>query len=129
MRITVVLAVGMDSWQLAAERPKWNSAGYFFVPATSIRDAMVQFKAGDFDLVLLGHFLSAEDKERLTYSIRASGSSTQVISISGSHSTCDSFADAILRSDSSDLPPNIRELLDGMTRVPPPLTIVYSDLN
>ena len=70
MRITVVLAVGMDSWQLTAERSMWNTAGYFFVPATSIRDAMNDFKAGDFDLVLLGHLLSAEDKERLTRSIQ-----------------------------------------------------------
>ena len=129
MRITVVLAVGMDSWQVAAERSMWNSAGYFFVPATSIRDAMNHFKAGDFDLVLLGHLLSAEDKERLTRSIRACGSSTQVVSIKGTHSNFDAFADATLRSDSSELPMNMRALLDGLTRVPPPRTIVYSDVN
>ena len=129
MRVTVVLAVGMDSWQVAAERSMWNSAGYFFVPATSIRDAMNHFRAGDFDLVLLGHSLSAEDKERLTRSIRACGSSTQVVSIAGSHSNLDAFADATLRSDSGNLPMNMRALLDGLTRVPPPRTVVYSDMN
>jgi DNA-binding NtrC family response regulator len=129
MRITVVLAVGMDSWQLTAERSMWNTAGYFFVPATSIRDAMNHFKAGDFDLVLLGHLISAEDKERLTRSIRACSSSTQVVSIAGPQSNYDYFADATLRSDSGDLLMNMRELLDGLTRVPPPRTVVYSDVN
>jgi hypothetical protein len=129
MRITVVLAVCMDSWQLAAERSMWNSAGYFFVPATSIRDAMNHFKAGDFDLVLLGHLLSAEDKERLTRSIRACGSSTQVVSIAGPQSNYDYFADATLRCDSGDMSMDMRKLLDGLTRVPPPRIVVYSEMN
>ena len=129
MRVTVVLAVGMDSWQLAAERSMWNSAGYFFVPATSIRDAMNHFKAGDFDLVLLGHSLSAEDKEKLTRSIRACGSSTQVVSIAGPQGSYDYFADATLRSDSGDLLMNMKELLDGLTRIPPPRTLAYSEMN
>jgi len=62
MSLTVVLAVGLDSWLLATRSISWRSAGYFVVSAGTIREAIEQFKAGDFDLVLLGDSISRENK-------------------------------------------------------------------
>jgi len=54
VHITVVLAVGLDSWRLTSQGSDLRSAGYVVISASSIRDAIEQFKVGDFDLVLLG---------------------------------------------------------------------------
>lgn len=67
MPITVVLAVGLDAWQLTAQSPALSSAGYVVISAVSCREAIGHFRAGDFDLVMLGHSISMEDKERLTF--------------------------------------------------------------
>jgi DNA-binding MurR/RpiR family transcriptional regulator len=103
MSTTVVLAVGMDSWLLTAQDVIWKSAGYLFISTSSVSEAIDQFRAGDFDLVLLGYSISAENKEILTSLIRASGSRTPVVSIVDSSNQCDCFADATLRSDPDGL--------------------------
>jgi DNA-binding NtrC family response regulator len=111
MPIAVVLAVGLDSLHLASQKSLWKSAGYVVVPARSIKDAIDHFHAGDFDLVLLGHTLSTENKERLTFLIRKSGSRTPVISIRSSPGDCDSFADATLRNEPNEILAGMAELL------------------
>ena len=111
MRITVVLAVGLDSWQLTLQDLDLKSAGYVVISASSTRDAIEQFKVGDFDLVLLGHSISAEQKERLTSLIRASGSRTPVVCIPNSSGDCNSFADGTLQDDASALLTGMEEIL------------------
>ena len=111
MRITVVLAVGLDSWQLTLQDLDLKSAGYVVISAISIRDAIEQFKVGDFDLVLLGHSISAEQKERLTSLIRASGSRTPVVCIPNSSGDCNSFVDETLQDDASALLTGMEEIL------------------
>jgi DNA-binding response OmpR family regulator len=91
--------------------PLWKSAGYIFISAGSIRQAIDHFKAGDFDLVLLGHSIPAESRERLTYLIRATGSRVPVVCIAGSSEPDDSFADATFRNDSSELLTGMEKLL------------------
>jgi DNA-binding response OmpR family regulator len=99
MPVTVVLAVGLDSWLLSAQSAAWKSAGFVVIPVSSVKAAIDHFRVGDFDLVLLGHSFPAEIKERLTFLIKASGSRTPVVSISNSHGDCDKFADATLGGD------------------------------
>ena len=65
MRVTVVLAVGVDSEMLEAESILWRSKGLFFLPAQTIQEAISRFHAGDFDIVLLDDSISLENRERL----------------------------------------------------------------
>jgi hypothetical protein len=73
------------------------------IAATTVQAAIDHFKAGDFDLVLLGDSLSFDKKERLTRLIRASGSKVPVVSIGDPSSDPESYADATLRSDPGTL--------------------------
>jgi hypothetical protein len=127
MPIAVVLAVGLDSLELASQKPLWNSAGFIVVPASTIRDAIDHFKTGDFDLVLLGNSLSIENKERLTFLIRKSGSHTPIVCIGNSPVDSHSFADATLRSELADLLAGIRDLLAKQPGFPLHLRAAYRE--
>ncbi len=111
MATVVVLAVCLDPLLPGNQAPEWRSAGYFFIPASSIHEAINHFKAGDFDLVLLGHEIPAESRERLTFLIRATGSRVPVACIAGSPSHHNSFADATFEQGTSELLTGMGELL------------------
>ena len=111
MHITVVLAVGLDSWRLTSQGSDLRSAGYVVISASSIRDAIEQFKVGDFDLVLLGPSISGEHKERLSSLIRTSGSRTPVVWIPNASDDCDSLADGTLQGDASALLTGMEDIL------------------
>ena len=120
MPFTVVLAVGLDSSLVAGQRSAWQSAGHFVTPVKSIREAIDHLRDGDFDLVLLGHSIPANSRERFTFLIRASGSRTPVVSITDSSTECDCFADATIKNDPASLFKNIRELMAERARTPAP---------
>ncbi len=111
MRVTVVLAVGVDSEALEAESTLWRSKGYFFIAAQTIQEAIAHFHAGDFDIVLLDDSISLEKRERLAFLIRASGSQTPVVCMGDRPSECESFADATFGNDFRELFDGIREML------------------
>jgi DNA-binding response OmpR family regulator len=111
MSLTVILAVGLDSWKLTAQSSVLRSAGYIVVSAHSIRDVIEHFKAGDFDLVMLDHSISLENKERLTSLIRASGSRTPVVSVLQSSSDSHSIGDANPGNESFAVITGMEELL------------------
>ena len=79
-------------------------------PSGVIREAIVQFRDGDFDLILLGYSIPIESQERLTFLIRASGSRIPVVCISDSLGHHDGFADATIRNEGDDLLQVIEEL-------------------
>jgi CheY-like chemotaxis protein len=118
MSLTVVLAVGLDSWLLAAHSTVWRSEGYIVIAADSIQEAIDQFRGGDFDLVLLGDSIAFENKKRLAFMIRASGSQTPVISIADSSANGDAFADATLNNDARALLKGMSELIAAKARPP-----------
>ena len=103
MHITVVLTVGLDSSLLKAQSSICESEGYIVTSTGSVKEAIERFRTGDFDIVLLGHSIPIEDRERLAFQIRASGSRTPVISMAKSTGGSDWFRDATLKSDSSAL--------------------------
>ncbi len=76
MPLMHVLAVGVDSSLLASlltsQRSAWQSAGCYVTCAGSIREAIVQLRDGDFDLILLDDSIPVESRERLTLLIRSS---------------------------------------------------------
>ena len=111
MPLTVVLAVGLDSWKLTAQSAVLKSAGYIVIAARSIRDAIDHFRAGDFDLVLLDHSISGEDRERLAFLIRATGSQTPVACVAHHSGDLNSFADETLKDDSLSLLKGMGELV------------------
>jgi DNA-binding response OmpR family regulator len=116
MQVKVVLAVGVDSWMLAAHSVEWRSAGFIVMPASTMKEAFDHFRNGDFDLVLLGNSLSAESKERLTYLIRTSSSRTPVVSIDDSSANSDSNASVTVKNDGNALLNDMRELLAEKSR-------------
>jgi DNA-binding response OmpR family regulator len=122
MPLLVILAVGLDSSSLTTEGSVWKSAGYAIIRADSIREAIVHIGTRDFDLVLLDPSISTENKERLTFLIRASGSLVPVVCVSNSCGECNSFADATLGNDSSELLSGIGKLL---ARIPAVQTTVH----
>jgi len=111
MHQTVVLAVGLGPSLLATQSTEWKSAGYIVQSASSIREAISHFKAGDYDLVLLGNSISAENRERLTFLIRASGAQTPVVLMESRSANFDSLADETLKNDSSEILTGLGELL------------------
>jgi DNA-binding response OmpR family regulator len=111
MHLTVVLAVGLEPSLMAAQSRGWKSAGYIVQSAGSIREAIGHFRDGDFDLVLLGNSLSVENRERLTFLIRASGAQTPVVFMDNRSADLDSLADASLKNDSSEILAGLGELL------------------
>jgi|SRR5580658_5406517 DNA-binding response OmpR family regulator len=128
MPLTVVLAVGLDSWLLATQTRVWRSAGYFVVSADSVGEAIDLFNDGDFDLVVLGHCISIEHSERLTSLIRASGAQTPVAFIRNSSRDSDWFAGSTLKNDSSMLLTWLRELADKAKMQAAP-TILHGDVS
>jgi len=129
MPINVVLAVGLDSWLLESQRTAWKSEGYFVISAASAKEAISHFKAGDFDLVLLGHSIPIEARERLTFLIRSTGSRTPVVCIGGSCGDCNSFADATFENDPNQLLSGIGELLATRARMRATPATQYGNAN
>ncbi len=117
MPVTVVLAVGLDSWLLEDHRAAWRSAGYYVISTASIKEGINHFKAGDFDLVLLGHSIPAEAREKLAILIRATGSRVPVVCIAATSGHRDSFADATFEQHSSELLTGIGALLKSKARM------------
>jgi DNA-binding NtrC family response regulator len=110
MSLKVVLAIGVDSSLLEIQSSAWKSSGYIITFAWSVKDAITHFRYGDFDLVLLGNSLPADSRERLIFLIRGAGSRVPVFFIANSSCANDSFADATVEGE----PTNILEEIEGL---------------
>jgi CheY-like chemotaxis protein len=110
MEITLVLSVGLDPELLGSRNVVLQSVGYTVVRAYSLNAAMDCFQTFDFDAILLCQSIPANEKDRLTSWIRATGSRIPVVSVSSNLRQGDPFADATVDSD-----PEI--LLKGMSEV------------
>ena len=111
MALTLVLSVGLDAMLLSSRNFTLQSAGYFVVPAFSLKEAVDLFRNGDFDLVLLCQSIPAQERDRLTLWIRASGSRIPVVVVSGNLCERDAFTDATIDSESITLLTGIKEVL------------------
>lgn len=116
MPMTVVLAVGLEKSFLEHQIPNWQSADLSITIAGSIRDAIVHFKDGDFDLVLLGSSIPADSRERLTFLIRASGSRVPVVCIADSSCDGDDFVDATIKDEPIMILEEIKEIVANQAR-------------
>lgn len=108
---TLVLMVGRDK-TLAETRSKvLQQAGYTVQCVFSLTQAVDKFLAGDFDLVLLCHSVSAEDRERLTLRLREHTSRTPIITVAAFMGQRDPFADATIDNDPGELITGIQEIV------------------
>lgn len=111
MALTAVLSVGLDPGLLRARNLVLQSAGYIVVSAYSVREAVDQFQAGDFDLVLLCQTIPAKERDGLTWWMRASGSRIPVVNVAGNLYSGDVVAGITVGSEPSALLWGIREVL------------------
>ncbi len=125
MSLNIVLSVGLDGWLQAAQASMWRSAGYVVVSAQSISEAMDLFEAGDFDLVLLGHSVPGEKRERLISLIRASGSGIPIASIDGSGRESAVYTGSALESESRAVLAGLDALLAEEAGKWPPRAVRY----
>ena len=108
----VILSVGHHPALLETRNLILRAAGYKVEEAASIKQAIRQFQAGNFDLVLLCHSIPTTERERLAGLIRASGASTSVASIATiAGGPEDVFVDETFESDPRKLLPGIKEVL------------------
>jgi DNA-binding NtrC family response regulator len=111
MPLNLVLSIGLDSSLLETRNMVLHSAGYIVESASSVKEAVHRFLAGDFDLVILCHTISTRERDRLACLIRASGSHTPLISITVKPGQCDLFANATIENTPNKLLPGISEVL------------------
>ena len=112
MPLTFILTVSHEPALLESRCAILRSAGYATIPALSIDEAIVQFVARDFGLVLLGHSMPAPDRRRLTSLIRATGSLTPVVTVAPLTDPLPyGAADLIVESSPEMLLSGIREIL------------------
>jgi len=119
MMLTLILSVGEDPMLLETRSSILRSAGYAVAAELSSRDAMNHFPDGDFDLVLLCHSITPEDRSRLIRLIRVSGSRTPVLFVASQ--ACDlpdALADATVDSAPEELLRGIEAVLLNRKRGP-----------
>ncbi|HEY1984064.1 MAG TPA: hypothetical protein VGG85_01565 [Terracidiphilus sp.] len=126
MSLSVVLAVGLDSWLLTLQASVWRSAGYIVVSAFSIREAIDDFMAGDFDLVLMCESIPVEDQERLISQIRKSGSRTPVMNVTQFHENAHALAGHALEVESMALFTGMEDLLASQAGNPSAMRAAYA---
>ena len=110
MPLKLILAVGKDPVLLENRCSTLRHAGYIVDSEYSVKDAIERFKYGDFDLVLLGPSMPAQDRNRLAHLIRAFGSLTPIVSVASLHARVpDAFADAMVE----DAPEKLLNGIEG----------------
>ena len=107
----VVLAVGFDPAILKVQRSSHASRGYVVAAAESIKEAITCIHELDFDVVLLGHRLSVEDQQRLTFLVRSSGCRVPVICVTSSSGQSDNSSEGNIESTPETLLIGIAEAL------------------
>src|SRR6185312_11160967 len=107
----VVLTVGNDPVLLETRSQVLRTAGYIVVSARSIKQAITKFLEGDFDLIVLCHSISEEERQRFTAFIRERNSRTPVVFVASSLGQRDPLADVTTQNDPQDLLTGLREAL------------------
>ena len=96
MSPTIILSVGENLTLLETRNMALRAAGYIVESARSLKQAIDQCQAREFNVVIMCHSVSSKDRDCLTSWIRASGLLTSVVSVSRDLGQGDDFADANL---------------------------------
>jgi DNA-binding response OmpR family regulator len=81
MPLRLLLSVGADPELMKIRSLILLNAGYAVRDATSVRQALKVFEAGDFDLVLICHSIREQERLQLIEAIRVTSSSAKIIVI------------------------------------------------
>jgi CheY-like chemotaxis protein len=77
----LILSAGRDAYLLKKRNDALTEAGYIVVSASSSYEAIERLLNGDFDLVLLCHSLSNEERKRLAGIVKNYSPATPVVLI------------------------------------------------
>jgi DNA-binding response OmpR family regulator len=110
----LILSVSSDPILSSSRAQILRSSGYVVEAVDSAETAIQRFRAGDFDLVLVGHSIPEVERERLFVFVRARSRSTPVVFVAPSaEPEPDRFADIT----SSNLPePLIAAVREALRR-------------
>lgn len=112
MPLTFILNVSYEPSLLESRSSILRSAGYAVAQVLSIDQAIELLSSRHIDLVLLGHSISARDRDDLTRLIRAAGMLTPVVTVAPLIDPLPfEFADALVESSPEKLLSGIREVL------------------
>jgi CheY-like chemotaxis protein len=111
MRHTLVLIVGRDRILAETRSKVLQQAGYTVECAFSLKQAIEKFLAGDFDIVLLCHSISAEGRERVARRLREYTSRTPIVTVAAFMGQHDPFADATIDNDPAELITGLQEIV------------------
>jgi CheY-like chemotaxis protein len=108
----VALAVGRDSLLLQTRSQVLRTDGYTVVATLSSEEALQQFEAGDFDVVILCHSIPASERERLSRAMHSRSPGTPVVVVSRTQAAQQqNGADATVASDPEELLRDIPSVL------------------
>ncbi|HEY6971030.1 MAG TPA: hypothetical protein VJA94_17600 [Candidatus Angelobacter sp.] len=108
----VALAVGYDPVLLQTRTQVLKSAGYTVVAEQSLKRAIARFLEGDFDLVVLCHSISQDDRHRFADFIRGHSPRPPIVFVSSGLVQYDASADLTIDNDPKDLIWGLRELFN-----------------
>jgi DNA-binding NtrC family response regulator len=98
MRKTAILYCEADLKVLSTQTKLFNKAGYAVVPIEGRTAMEAAVKAGGFDIALLGHTLTRDDRHHLPYMVKKSNPDARVVVLhaSGKHPAVDVSLDSRL---------------------------------
>jgi DNA-binding NtrC family response regulator len=107
----VTLSVGRDPLLLQTRSQVLRSDGYTVSSTLSAEQALQQFKAGDFDIVILCHSIPARERERLADAIHGHSPNTPVVVVAAGFSGKDRAVDAVIENEPATLLQELPRLL------------------
>ena len=98
MRKTAILYCEADLKVLSTQTKLFNKAGYAVVPIEGRTAMEAAVKAGGFDIALLGHTLTRDDRHHLPYMVKKSNPDAREVGLhaSGKHPAVDVSLDSRL---------------------------------
>jgi len=116
MRHFVALTVGRDLLLLETRSGVLSSGGYTVVSTLSGEQALGQFKAGDFDVVMLCGSIPGTERERLAKAIHAHSPTTPVVMVRRTTNPAEGGANGIFANEAEEL---LREIPAILGKFPP----------
>ena len=98
MQKTAILYCEAEATVLSTQTKLFNKAGYAVVPISGRAAMESAVKAGGFDIVILGHTLTRDDRHHLPYMVKKSNPEARVVVLhaSGRHPAVDVTLDSRL---------------------------------
>jgi DNA-binding NtrC family response regulator len=107
----VTLSVGRDPLLLQTRGQVLRSDGYMVSSTLSADQALQQFVAGDFDIVILCHSIPVREREKLAEAIHGHSANTPVVVVAAGYGGKDGAADAVIDNEPATLLQELPKLL------------------